>query len=132
MILSNTQSNVTNTAETKTKTPRKRFVLGKSECYFECADYMASNPKVNDKWVKKMILNSVTSDPITAICGSEGRSLKVMIRANEGKELKFIGFVTHGDAKHELDEEDVEGIIEAVMQDGVTKAVNAQDIIDMF
>ena len=119
-MLSNRQADKTTGAA---KTPRDRFIIGTSECYFEAAQYLTG--KLDANKVKALFAN-----PVTTVEETEGKSLKVMFHT--GTEVKFTGFVTAGDASLELDNADVAKIMEHATTEPITKAIAADELVDMF
>ena len=109
---------------TSTKQPRDRFIIGTSGCYFESAAYLTG--KMTAVKVKDLLVN-----PVTQVMGTEGKSLKVMFTTPTG-EVKFTGFITAGDASIELDEEDVPTVMKHVADEEVTKAIAAEELVDLF
>jgi len=105
------------------KQPRDRFILGTSECYFEAAAYMTG--LLDPAKVKALFVNEASS-----VAETEGKSLKVMF--NTGNEIKFIGFVTAGDASLELDDEDIATVIQHATTEDITVAIDANKLADLF
>ncbi len=123
-MLSNRQSAGNTGANVGAKIPRDRFILGSSECYFEAAQYLTG--KLNPAKVRDLFVN-----PVTKVMETEGKSLKVMFTTPSG-EIKFTGFVTHGDASVELDSEDAPIILQHATDEEIVCAVNADELVDMF
>ena len=111
-----------NVVEMKAK-QRDRYVLAGSECYFEPAEYI--QPAMNADKVTALFKN-----PAMEIAETEGRSLKVMFQT--GSEVKFIGFITAGDGSVELTEDDVDTIMNDVSAGEITKAITADELVDLF
>jgi len=122
MGLLNNRSNAGNESKAA-KAPRDRYILGTSETYFEAAQYLTG--KLTADKVKALFANEKTSVEET-----EGKSLKVMFRT--GTEVKFIGFVTAGDASLELDSEDVAVVMNHATTEDITKAIDPDRLVDMF
>jgi len=121
MIVNKQQGVVANVD--KSKTPRERYVVGTSGCYFEVADYMKG--KLDASLVKKMFLN-----PNTSIEETRGKSLKVMFTAEN--EVKYLGFITAGDAMLSLNKTHIEAITQHTTEEEIYKAVNVDDLVSMF
>lgn len=107
---------------TSTRVNRERFILGTSECYFEPADYLGTLP---DEKVVALFAN-----PNVSLAETQGKSLKVMFKTEN--ELKFVGFVTAGDASIDLEEDSIEQIFEFAAAGPIVKAINADDLVAMF
>jgi hypothetical protein len=117
------------TATNGSKTPRDRFILGSTECYFELAAYLSGNEKVTIKKVKSLGQNEAM---YLADTDKKGRSLKVMIKTPDN-ETKFLGFVTAGDASISLyKDEHAEDILEAWKTEDITKAITADEVVDLW
>ncbi len=105
------------------KAPRDRFIIGSSECYFEAAQYMTGHIDVAK--AKALFNNERTS-----LKETEGKSLKVLFRTEN--EMKFIGFVTAGDASLTLDNEDIATVMKHATTEDITKAITAEELASMF
>jgi hypothetical protein len=117
-------SNKTKTTVGADKAPRDRFILGNSDCYFESAQYLTGLMPLEK--VKKLFAN-----PVTELMGTKGKSLKVMFTTPDG-EIKFMGFVTAGDATLELDVEHIPEIMEHVTAGPILVAVSPADLVAML
>lgn len=119
------EQNANNKTKTTTaaRVPSDRFILGKSECYYEAAQYLTG--KLGPADVRKLFNNEAMSLEET-----EGKSLKVMFRT--GTEVKFTGFVTAGDASLELDLGDVDVVMQAVADGEIDKAITVDELVDLF
>lgn len=122
-MIKNNQAQQTVVTQTANKPPRERYVLGTSSCYFEPADYLKG--RLDVAAVTRMFANENTS-----IEPCEGKSLKVLFIAKN--EIKFLGFITAGDATMELDESHVEKVTEHVTKEVIVKAVDVDELISMF
>lgn len=103
--------------------PKDRFIIGSSETYFESAQYLTG--KLSAEKVKSLFSNEHTTVEET-----EGKSLKVMFRT--GTEVKFIGFVTAGDASLELDSDDVAVVMNHATTEDIVKAIDPDSLVAMF
>ena len=110
-------------SEKPQRAPRDRFILGDSECYFEPAEYMTG--KLNATKVKSLFTNEAMSLEET-----QGRSLKVHFRTDN--EVKFVGFVTAGDASIELDSEDVPTVMQHAVNGTIVEAIKVDDLVALF
>ena len=111
------------------KTPKDRFTIGSTGCYFEVAEYLAGNPKIDAEAVKRLGKNPSMYLKDTE---GEGRSLCVMKKTKDG-EIKFNGFVTAGDKKVELWlEEHGDMILEAWKTESIVRAIDADALIDSW
>ena len=133
-LLDNKEPVVEHTPEKKT--PKDRFLLGSTGCYFEVAEYLAGNPEINEKSVKALGSNS---SMYLADTEGKGRSLKVMKKTDPKKdgsfdgEIKFQGFVTAGDKKIELWlEEHGDMVLDAWKTETVIRAISADELIDSW
>ena len=115
----------TKRTEEKSRAPKLRFTLGDSERYFEPAQYLSSSKGLTPAKVKSLFNNENMS-----LMETEGKSLKVMYATDT--EVKFCGFVTAGDASLVLDSSDIEEVLEAGRNGDVKKAINAEQLIDLF
>ena len=106
------------------KTPSDRFIIGESGCYFEAAKYLT------DKLPPTKV-QALFDNPSSAMAVTEGKSLKVMFTTPTG-EIKFMGFVTAGDASLELDEEDIAIVQEHIVSGVIAKAISADELVDLF
>ena len=111
--------------EDKSKAPKLRFTLGESERYFEPAQYLSSSKGLTPAKVKSLFNNDNMS-----LMETEGKSLKVMYATDT--EVKFCGFVTAGDASLVLDSSDIPEVLEAGRNGAVKRAINAEQLIDLF
>lgn len=107
----------------KAPAPRERYIIGTSECYFEVAQYLTG--KLTPEKVKALFSNEAMT-----IEETEGKSLKVMFRT--ANEVKFIGFVTAGDASIELDAQDVDKIMDHASNEPIVKAISADELVALF
>ena len=112
-----------NTQTTKAPVIREAYNLGDSNTKYELANNLVG--KVSLDKVKSLFCNEKMY-----IAQTEGRSLKVMFAT--GTEVKFLGFITAGDASIELSEEDVPAIMAAITQGGIHKAITNDELIDLF
>ena len=133
-LLDNKEPVVEHTPEKKT--PKDRFLLGSTGCYFEVAEYLAGNPKITEKSVK-----ALGNSPAMYLADTEGegRSLKVMKKTDPKKdksydgEIKFNGFVTAGDKKVELWlEEHGDMILDAWKTEAIVRAISADELVDSW
>lgn len=110
---------------TSNKVPRDRFVIGKSESYFESPEYLAGK-------MTPEIVTSLLHNENTQLMVSKGQSLKVMFAAPTG-ELKFVGFITAGDGSVTMTEEDIP-IVQAHIESGepIIRAITADELIALF
>lgn len=109
----------------KKQIQRDRFILGASECYFEAAQYLSGQLSV-----EKVV--SLFNNEAMSVGETEGKSLKVLFTTPTG-EVKFVGFVTAGDASVELDVDDAEAILSHARQEGaIVKAIDAKALVDLF
>jgi len=132
-MLNRNRSNNTNTSTgNKASVPKDKYVLGASECSYELADYIKagmSAKKLSDQQQLAKVSNLFIKNEHMYLAETEGRSLKVMI--NAGGEVKFLGFITAGDASIELSEQDIEVILEEAKK-GIVKAISVDALIDLF
>jgi hypothetical protein len=113
---------VTATTSNKTATPKHRYIIGESNCYFEPATYLGDVP------VAKVI--SLFNNKSMELKESQGKSLKVMFKTDN--EIKFVGFVTAGDASIELSDEDVSVVMQHAQSGNILKAIGADELVAMF
>lgn len=102
---------------------KEAWNIGKSGIKFEPAQYLEG--KFTVEKVESMLHNT---NVIIAETMGKGRSLKVNILIDDS-EIKFLGFLTDGDASVTLTKEDVAGIVEASAQ-GIKKAISTDDLMD--
>jgi len=118
--------NRTNTSSTttgnKASAPKEKYVLGNSECHYEVASYL-----VGKLTVKKVV--ALFNNENMYLAETEGRSLKVMFKAKE--EIKFLGFITAGDASLDLTEEDIPQILEQA-HISIVRAISVDELINLF
>lgn len=113
------------------KAPRTKFIIGGSECVFE--------PAVSLVGFTAAKVQNLLSHSMSTIATTEGNSLKVLFEVennddNIKNEIKFMGFITAVEAKHELDEDSIAGIKEYIEHpdEHIVKAVTAAELVDMF
>ena len=108
----------------KPKGPKERFVLGQSSCYFETAQNLVGTIKAVD--LDRLFINDNTIIDET----EKGRSLKVLF--NTGSEIRFIGFITAGDASITLDRDDIQRIRDEISKGTIVRAIENKDLVAMF
>jgi hypothetical protein len=127
------------------KAPKARYMLGKSGWYCEVGDYLAellNRPLANDKRTAEerltSLLTNAKGNSSIEETDTTGRSLKVMLHVeqkdaqdNVVTEVKFVAFVTHGDAKRSLDASDIPAVA-GHAKDGIIKAISASEVISLF
>ena len=117
------------TATNGSKTPRDRFILGSTECYLELAGYLSGMDVVTVEKVKSLGQNKAM---YLADTDKKGRSLKVMLKTPDN-ETKFLGFVTAGDASISLyKDEHAEDILKAWQEEPITRAITAEEVVDLW
>ena len=133
IMLNRNRSNNTNTSTgNKASVPKDKYVLGASECSYELADYIKAGmdrKKLSDKQQLDKVIRLFTSNETMYLAETEGRSLKVMLNAKG--EIKFLGFITAGDASLDLSEQDIPQILEEA-QKSIVKAISVDELIDLF
>jgi hypothetical protein len=123
-------SKITNINQAKKSIPKDRFLLGDSQCHFESAVYLTG--RLDTKKVKALLVH-----PMTTIKESRGDSLKVNFEVENNQEdvaneIKFMGFITAGDASLDLNEDDIEQVQEYILTGEIIKAVTVDELIDLF
>jgi hypothetical protein len=114
----------------KSKQPKDRFVYGDSGCYVEIAEYISNDPTVN---VESADVIRLMNNPAMYLAETEGkgRSLKIMLDTS-GHETKFVGFVTHGDAKRGLTKDDIDPILEHTEGCTFERAISPSELVSMW
>ena len=125
-LLNNSEVEVTEVAGDEVV--KDRFLLGSTGCYFEVAKKYSGNKNINPEKVR-----SLGNNPAMKLADTKGkgRSLKVLFTTEAG-EVRFLGFVTAGDASLELDvAEHGEQILEAWQDDKelIIKAATNDELI---
>lgn len=124
MLVNKQNTKNKSSASTSTsKVIRDRFIIGSSECYFEPAAYLTG--RLDEAAIKRLFLN-----PHSEVHPTEGKSLKVMFKTKN--EVKFIGFVTAGDASLDLDETDIVTIVKHAREEEIIRAVDVDELVSMF
>ena len=114
----------------KESSPREKYVLGTSGCYYEPADYIKELFGSTDA-EKAELVTDMFANPLSTIEVTDGgRSLKVMFEM--GNEIKYCGFITHGDAKMVLTENHIEAITKHVTTEEIYRACTAQELVNAF
>ena len=110
--------------------PREKYVLGTSGCYYEPADYIKSLFGTTDT-EKAQLVTDLFANPLSTIeVTIGGRSLKVMFEM--GNEIKYCGFITHGDGKMKLTENHIDAITKHVTTEEIYRACTAQELVNAF
>jgi len=124
-------SNKVKKTNSSAKITRTKFIIGGSECVFE--------PAVSLVGFTAVKAQNLLSHSNTTIATTEGYSLKVLFEVENNdedikNEIKFMGFITAVEAKHELDEDSIAGIKEYIdhPDEHIIKAITAAELVDMF
>tara|TARA_R110000787_G_scaffold1815_2_gene7715 strand:- start:814 stop:1200 length:387 start_codon:yes stop_codon:yes gene_type:complete len=124
-------SNKVKKTNSSVKPPRSKFIIGGSECVFEPAASLVGFTAAKTQ--------NLLSHEMSTIATTEGYSLKVLFEVENGdenvkNEIKFMGFITAVEAKHELDQDSIAGIKEYIEHpdEHIVKAITASELVDMF
>lgn len=109
--------------------PKVRYMIGDSNTYFEPDKYLVDTGKVNVGWVKRALTQRI-EEKVTALAKTDGKSLKLMLQTEN--EIKKLGFVTAGNAKLTLDEDDIPTILEHDIDGDIVLAITADEVADLI
>ena len=115
----------------KANRSKDKFILGTSGCAFEPAVYISELLGNTDEQ-KCASVRAMFANPLTTIETTDngGRSLKVMFEI--GNEIKFCGFITHGDKSMHLLESHIAPITKHIAEEVLYRACTAEELVEAF